>query len=124
MVKEAVKQLSNYEKYYMHYSWSESIAMTIIAACSNFMSIPLVYVCFKRGHKFVGLMCLFSMLTSFLYHLCEIYDCKIFLDFSAWHRLDNVFAVTCMSLYLLYLTGNIYHYNMIYSTLLVAILAQ
>lgn len=108
----------------MHYTWNESIAMTIIAACSNFMSVPIVVQLFKRQHNFAAIMCLFSTATSFLYHFCEIYDCKLFLDFSSWHRLDNVFAVTCMSLYMIYLTGNMYHENLVYSTLMVAILAQ
>lgn len=98
--------------------------MTIIAAFSNFTSIPLVMRCYQRNWQFVGLMCFCSAFTSFMYHFCEIYNCEIFLSFSAWHRLDNVFAVTSMSLYMLYLTGNITNDNLVYSTLLVAILAQ
>lgn len=115
---------SNYDRYYAHYTWTESLLMTLIAAISNMISLPLVFKCFQNNKPFVALMLLSSVISSFFYHFGEIYNCIIFLDFSAWHRLDNIFAVTCMSIYLLYLTGNINNMSLVYSTVLIAILVQ
>lgn len=98
--------------------------MTLLTAISNFVSIPMIIRCIKLEENFVGLMLFCSMMASFFYHFTEIYNCNIFLDFSAWHKIDNIFAITGMSIYSLYMTGNLDSTMLIYSTLIVSILAQ
>lgn len=49
-----------------------------------------------------------SILTSFMYHICEIYNATIFLDELQWHRLDNVFAITTFCLAILHFFGAIF----------------
>ena len=49
-----------------------------------------------------------SILTSFMYHICEIYNATIFLDELQWHRLDNVFAITTFCLAILHFFGTIF----------------
>ena len=55
--------------------------MTLITAVSNFITIPLVIKCFKLDLVFVGIIGAMSLISSFLYHFGEIYNCVIFLDF-------------------------------------------
>ena len=98
--------------------------MTLITAVSNFITIPLVIKCFKLDLVFVGIIGAMSLISSFLYHFGEIYNCVIFLDFGAWHRLDNIFAISAIGLYFLYVTGNIHNNTLLYISFIIAILAQ
>lgn len=98
--------------------------MVVVSACSNFTSIPLVINCFRHGKPFHGLVFLFSMMCSFLYHLGEIYNHVFYLKYHEWHRLDNVFAIASFALYALYITGNSEEQELNYLALMVAVLAQ
>ena len=98
--------------------------MALISAFSNLVSLPLVVSCFRAGQPFVGMCYFMSVSTSFMYHFCEIGNWTLYLNFSEWHRLDNIFAITCFSIYVLYITGNVDNRPILYSTLLTAILAQ
>ena len=57
---------------------------------------------------FEGYMVGMSILTSFMYHICEIYNATFFLDELQWHRLDNVFAITTFCLAILHFFGAIF----------------
>jgi predicted membrane channel-forming protein YqfA (hemolysin III family) len=116
--------LSNYQLYYEQNSQLESLVMVVVSACSNFTSLPLVVNCFRHGKKFEGLVFFCSMMSSFLYHLGEIYNHVFYLKYHEWHRLDNVFAIASFGLYALYMTGNSDEAFLTYLTLIVAILAQ
>lgn len=67
-----------------------------------------------------------SILTSFMYHLCEIYDCTVFLNELQWHRLDNVFAIASFEFVILHLFGAITSEDvkLKWSTLLTSIVVQ
>lgn len=98
--------------------------MVVVSAGSNFTSLPLVWNCWKHNKIFEGLVFLCSMLSSFLYHLGEIYNHVFYLKYHEWHRLDNVFAIASFGLYALYITSNSEEALLTYLTLIVAILAQ
>ena len=65
-----------------------------------------------------------SILSSFMYHICETFNTNIFIEELQWHRLDNIFVIASFSVYLLYLSGSILHRNIVYSTLIVSLIAQ
>ena len=59
-----------------------------------------------------------------MYHICETFNTNIFIEELQWHRLDNIFVIASFSVYLLYLSGSILHRNIVYSTLIVSLIAQ
>jgi hypothetical protein len=62
--------------------------------------------------------------TSAMYHLCEVLDAEIYLHELKWHRLDNVFAIAGISIWMLHVSGCGYARKAVYMTLVVAILCQ
>jgi hypothetical protein len=98
--------------------------MVVLSAGSNFSSLPLVINCFRHGKLFEGLVFFCSMMSSFFYHLGEIYNHVYYLKYHEWHRLDNVFAIASFGLYALYITGNSDEELLTYLTVIIAILAQ
>ena len=59
-----------------------------------------------------------------MYHLCEVLDCDLYLSELEWHRLDNVFVISGMGIFFLHLSGNSHCRLLVYSTLMISILAQ
>lgn len=93
---------------YAHLSPTETLIMTILSILSNLAGLPIVARTLpNKGTRFEGIVVGMSILTSMLYHICEIYDCTIFLNELQWHRLDNVFAITSFELVILHACGSI-----------------
>lgn len=69
-------------------------------------------------------MSLMAILSSVLYHLCEVLGCQLYMGEEEWHRLDNVFVIAGLGIYILHLSGNAHSRQSIYFTLVVSILSQ
>ncbi|KRW99986.1 hypothetical protein PPERSA_05489 [Pseudocohnilembus persalinus] len=81
------------------YTHNEKVAMAILTALTNFWQIPgCQYMwCQKRYPHFA--LGLFTMVTSFMYHLLDSLDVEeFFIDQGSWHRLDNLGAICCFVL--------------------------
>lgn len=69
-------------------------------------SIPPIFTLFSskstRMEAFILFMATFS---AFFYHLSEVINAPILLDEWQWHRLDNIFVITCIGLAFLKLLG-------------------
>jgi hypothetical protein len=92
---------------YSHLSALETLLMTVLSVLSNLAGLPIVGRTLpQRATRFEGIMVGMSIATSLLYHICEIYDCTLFLSELQWHRLDNVFAITSFELIFLHACGS------------------
>merc|ERR1719242_2199286 len=84
--------------------------MMFITGASNLPAIiPLLTVMEAQSafHNFIGW---FTMIISFCYHCCEALPSQVFyLHEGNWHRLDNIGAITSMTLLMIYLM-DISHY--------------
>jgi hypothetical protein len=66
---------------YAHLSPTETLVMTLLSILSNLAGLPIVARTLpNKGTRFEGIVVGMSILTSMLYHICEIYDCTIFLN--------------------------------------------
>jgi Protein of unknown function (DUF3522) len=105
----------------------ERTLMGLIVVVTNLTGLPTVLRVFKHKETvFEGYVFSMSILTSFMYHLCEVGQCEIFLNELQWHRLDNVFAITSFELIILHLFGAVHGFDipLKWSTLLSSIIIQ
>ena len=110
---------------YSHLSPSERILMAILILLSNSSSIPVIlHLLREKGHQFEGMIAFMSSFTSFMYHLCEVLCGDVYLTELEWHRLDNIFIISGMSIFMLTVLGNGLSRSLIYSTLFVSIHSQ
>lgn len=65
-----------------------------------------------------------AVFTSTMYHLCEVLNQDIFLEELKWHRLDNIFVITGVSIWTLHISGSGHARKTIYFSLVVSILTQ
>jgi hypothetical protein len=99
--------------------------MAVIVVLTNVAGLPIAIKLVRtKGYEFEGLLFLMSIVSSFLYHICETFTISIFIEELQWHRLDNIFIISSFSVYLLYLSGNIHHRFIVYSTQIVALISQ
>jgi hypothetical protein len=69
--------------------------MTFLVVISLFAGIPALTKVFKKGkYNFLATIFMMSMISSFFYHMCEIYEFVPFLDRGQWQRMDNVFTIS------------------------------
>jgi hypothetical protein len=69
--------------------------MTFLVVISLFAGIPALTKVFKKGKcNFLATIFMMSMISSFFYHMCEIYEFVPFLDRGQWQRMDNVFTIS------------------------------
>lgn len=81
----------------IEYTNNERILMALITGSSNFVTIPVcLYVAYKKKY-FEFFMGVFTILTSFLYHVCESLDVVFYLDQQKWHILDNIGSIACIN---------------------------
>ena len=86
------------------YNYKEKILMAIITGLSNISSVPITLLTYKKGNTFVFMLAVFSIITSFFYHICESLDIVIFLRQLKWHELDNIGAICSLNSLILVLT--------------------
>jgi hypothetical protein len=66
--------------YYSVLSGPEIAVMTFALQTSSLLGIPTILHCFRKNSTvFEGLLFSMTLLASFMFHLCEIYEIEIFL---------------------------------------------
>jgi hypothetical protein len=79
------------------YGPSEQVVMAIITGASNFASIPALFLMIRLNRQFEFSLGVFTMLTSFLYHVGESLDAVIYMTQGKWHVLDNIGSICCIN---------------------------
>ena len=104
---------------------TERVVMGLIVVATNAAAIPIIVVLLRNPHaQFEGLVAFMSGFTSFMYHCCEVFNRDIYLSELEWHRLDNVFVTSGISIFVMHILGNKQSRILIYCTLLGSILSQ
>ena len=89
-----------------------------MTAITNIIIVPLVFrreVLLKRHLSFEAILTLFTLMSSFFYHFCDSMDYEdlgpwstltngFFLGKGMWHRLDNIGAILCFIVLLIYVS--------------------
>ncbi|CAD8133704.1 unnamed protein product [Paramecium octaurelia] len=71
----------------------------MITGLSNFATVPALYVVKKQNMIYQFYIGIFTLLTSFMYHTLESFDCSYFIiEEGGWHRLDNIGSITCFQM--------------------------
>jgi hypothetical protein len=84
--------------------WSDTLVLAglVITGITNFAFIPLIIDLWRR-ERLVCLLATFTMITSFMYHVCDVLGHGFYLNTGSWHRLDNVGTITGFCTFLVYL---------------------
>ena len=92
--------------YYSTLSAGELVAMTVALQVSSLLGVPLIVLCSKhKNTHFEALLFSMTLLASFMFHFCEIYETSFFLKELQWQRIDNIFTISSFELVILYLCG-------------------
>ncbi|KAG7401324.1 hypothetical protein PHYBOEH_001740 [Phytophthora boehmeriae] len=67
--------------------------MLAITGITNFCMFPAIVSLFRREFVFEAFIGMFTMVTSFMYHVCDSIDGPLWLTEGQWHRLDNIGAI-------------------------------
>lgn len=87
---------------------AEKILMLIITGITNFACIPALYVVYIKRMYFVLCVGIFTMITSFMYHSMESIELQHFyITTSNWHKLDNIGAIMCFIMLMVYFMDNL-----------------
>lgn len=65
-----------------------------------------------------------ALLSSTMYHLTEVVSHPIYLEELKWHRLDNVFVITGIAIFVYHLTGSGHARKSMYMAFIISILTQ
>ena len=91
----------------MYRSSGDMFIWVMVSAMTNITGIPVAYLNYKKGRIFESVIIMFTVITSFMYHLCESLGYKgadgIWLSEGQWHRQDNVGAIMCFIILWIYL---------------------
>uniref|UniRef100_A0AAV1UBT1 Post-GPI attachment to proteins factor 3 n=1 Tax=Peronospora matthiolae TaxID=2874970 RepID=A0AAV1UBT1_9STRA len=71
----------------------EVIVMLIVTASTNLCMFPAIYSLFSRQLVFEAFIGTFTMVTSFMYHVCDTIEGPLWLSEGQWHRLDNIGSI-------------------------------
>ncbi len=85
---------------------AERVAMFFITIVTNSIGIPTI--CFmlqRREEWFEAVIYLMSLVSSLMYHLCEVLNTDLFLTEEMWHKFDNIFVISSLHLMCLYFSG-------------------
>lgn len=66
----------------------------VLSHLPMFLTISVLY---RRRLPFECMAGCFSVLVSFMYHTCECFDTIVYLSPLRWHRLDNIGAITSLT---------------------------
>lgn len=78
-------------------------AVFVTCVLSHLPMLPTVVLLYRKRMPLECVAGLFSVIVSFMYHLCETFDCIILLSELRWHRLDNVGAISSLGATFLHL---------------------
>lgn len=79
------------------YSNNEKLIMAFITGSSNFVVIPGIVMTFKLRNDFDIFISLLTFLASFMYHVCDGLDMKIYMKEGKWHVLDNIGSICAIN---------------------------
>ncbi|RNF17470.1 hypothetical protein TcG_05587 [Trypanosoma cruzi] len=86
------------------YNRNEASWVTFITCClSHLALLPAIRYLQKRGMHYEVCVSVFSTLASFLYHSSESLRTPLFLSTIRWHRLDNIGAISSITIVCLHL---------------------
>ena len=112
-------------------SSTETFIWIMVSAVTNVTGIPVAYLNYTKGRIFEAVIITYTMITSFMYHLCDSLELKgdkgLWLSEGQWHRQDNVGAIMCFIILFMYLCDfkNKQHEELIkYTFLCIVILLQ
>ncbi len=89
------------------YSQNEKVIMAFITGISNFACLPCLILMIVQERLFEFYLGLFTMVTSFMYHVTESLDTTFYLEPGKWHALDNIGSICCFTSLLVYfMNGN------------------
>jgi hypothetical protein len=90
---------------------SEKLGWVMVTAATNLLAVPFLFqrsVLLKRHLAFEAVLSVFTIVTSFMYHLCDslqLYGSRgLGLGEGAWHRLDNIGSILCFVVLLIHFT--------------------
>jgi hypothetical protein len=81
----------------------ESQGIFVTNVVSHLFILPTLRQLLQRRWTFEAIVTLFSITTSFTYHLAQVLQAKLFLDELQWHWLDNVGAISSFGVWLTYM---------------------
>lgn len=87
------------------YTWTERVIMAIITGGSNFSIIPSLLLALVFNNQFEFYSALFTLVTSFMYHICDSLECAIVMKSRKWHFLDQFGSMMCFNSLLISLTS-------------------
>ena len=77
-----------------------------VTAVTNLAALPSIRMLFRQGLYYEGVLSIFTMVTSFLYHFADSIDRSIWgMSAGQWHRLDNIGSIGMFGAWLIYLMG-------------------
>lgn len=79
------------------YNPEEKVIMAVITGASNFACLPALILMILYERLFEFYIGLFTMITSFMYHVTESLDTTIYMEPGKWHMLDNVGSICCIN---------------------------
>lgn len=79
------------------YSNNEKYLMSVITGISNFACLPGILLMFIYDRPYELFMGIFTMVTSFMYHVTESLDVNVYITPGKWHELDNIGSICCIN---------------------------
>jgi hypothetical protein len=79
------------------YSYNEKYLMSVITGISNFACLPGILLMSAYNRPYELFMGIFTMITSFMYHVTESIDVDIYITPGKWHELDNIGSICCIN---------------------------
>ncbi|KAG1688642.1 hypothetical protein DVH05_003567 [Phytophthora capsici] len=67
--------------------------MLAVTGITNFCMFPAIHSLYHRQFVFEAFIGMFTMITSFMYHVCDSIDGPLWLTEGQWHRLDNIGSI-------------------------------
>ncbi|KAL4158337.1 hypothetical protein PRNP1_004115 [Phytophthora ramorum] len=71
----------------------ETTMMLGVTGITNLCMFPAIYSLYRREFVFETFIGMFTMITSFMYHVCDSIDSPLWLTEGQWHRLDNIGSI-------------------------------
>ncbi|KAJ0409829.1 hypothetical protein P43SY_005723 [Pythium insidiosum] len=81
----------------------EVAVMLVVTGITNFCMFPAILQLYRHELVFEAFVGMFTMLTSFMYHVCDSIDGPLWLTEGQWHRLDNIGSIMSFVVWALYL---------------------
>ncbi|RQM13326.1 hypothetical protein DD237_003840 [Peronospora effusa] len=81
----------------------EMTMMLVVTGATNVCMFPAIYSLYHRQFVFEAFIGMFTMVTSFMYHVCDSIDGPLWLTEGQWHRLDNVGSIMSFVMWIIHL---------------------